>query len=160
MVLRKVLRNASFIRTLFCEYTLYFFCAFLCDFLLFLLLLSPFFGILAGRQRAPEVAGRTHAGTAVLALPSPRALRFLWQPLLQSHERGVGECSAHVADAQPSHLLGWGPGPVIRRVWTLTCDRETRRSRPRNLPPRAGKLTRPVWPRSTHELVTHPTLVP
>jgi len=25
------------------------------------------------------------------------------------------------------HLLGRGAGPVIRRVWTLTCDRETRR---------------------------------
>ena len=29
------------------------------------------------------------------------------------------------------HLLGRGAGPVIRRVWTLTCDRETRRPRPR-----------------------------
>ena len=63
-------------RTVFCEYTLYFFCAFFCVFLLFLLLLSPFFGILAGRQRAPEVAGRMHAGAEVLVLPSPRALRF------------------------------------------------------------------------------------
>ena len=37
--------------------------------------------LLAGRQRAPEVAGRMQAGAAFLALPSPRALRFLWQPL-------------------------------------------------------------------------------
>ena len=29
------------------------------------------------------------------------------------------------------HLLGRGAGPVIRRVWTLTCDCETRRPRPR-----------------------------
>ena len=29
------------------------------------------------------------------------------------------------------HLLGRGAGPVIRRVWTLTCDREMRRPRPR-----------------------------
>mmetsp|Transcript_7054 Transcript_7054/g.18235 ORF Transcript_7054/g.18235 Transcript_7054/m.18235 type:complete len:293 (-) Transcript_7054:225-1103(-) len=74
-------RNASFIRTVFCEYTLYFFCCFFCDFLLFLLVLSPFFGILAGRQRVPAVAGRMHAGAAVLSLPSPRALRFR-QPLV------------------------------------------------------------------------------
>ena len=69
-------RNASFIRTVFCEYTLYFFCAFFCDFLLLLLVVSPFFGILAGRQRAPEVVGRMHAELRFLALPSPRALRF------------------------------------------------------------------------------------
>ena len=58
-------RNASFMRTVFCEYIVYFFCAFFCDFLLFLLIVSPFFGILAGRQRAPEVAGRMHAGASV-----------------------------------------------------------------------------------------------
>ena len=29
------------------------------------------------------------------------------------------------------HLLGRGAGPVIRRVWTLTCNCETRRPRPR-----------------------------
>ena len=94
-------RNASFIRTAFCEYTLYFFWSFLCDFLLFLLLLSPFFGILAGRQRAPEVAGRMHAGAAFLALPSPRALRFRQASLML--DLGVSGlfCSAHVADAQP-----------------------------------------------------------
>ena len=39
------------------------------------------------------------------------------------------------------HLLGRGAGPVIRRVWTLTCDRETRRPRPRR---DGAKLTGPV----------------
>ena len=29
------------------------------------------------------------------------------------------------------HVLVGGAGQVIRRVWTLTCDRETRRPRPR-----------------------------
>ena len=87
----------------------------------------------AGRQRAPEVASRMHARASVFgaALAACAAIFMAASPKLQSHERGVGECSAHVADAQPSHLLGWGPGPVIRRVWTLTCDRETRRPRPR-----------------------------
>ena len=128
-------RNASFMRTVFCEYIVYFFCAFFCDFLLFLLIVSPFFGILAGRQRAPEVAGRMHAGAAVLALPSPRALLFRQALVLLDLKLAglVGESSAHVADAQPRgvfYVLGRGAGPVMRHVWTLTCNRETR--------PRAG----------------------
>ena len=41
------------------------------------------------------------------------------------------------------HLLGRGTGPVIRRVWTLTCDRETRRPRPR----RDGAKLTGAWAR-------------
>ena len=70
-------RNASFMRTVFCEYTLYFLCAFCCDFLLLLLLLSPFFGIvsLGGSERRKWPVECT-LEQAFLALPSPRALRF------------------------------------------------------------------------------------
>ena len=66
-----------------------------------------------------------------------RALRFrhLWSPA-RSRSSGVraGECSAHVADVQPRgvfYVLGRGAGPVMRRVWTLTCNFEIRRPRPR-----------------------------
>ena len=74
-----------------------------------------------------------HAGAAFLALPSPRALRFLWQPL--SCRLFLSAGLENVLRMSPTrsllHLLGRGAGPVIRRVWTLTCDRETRRPRPR-----------------------------
>ena len=78
--------------------------------------------LLAGSQRAPEVTGRMHAGSAFLALPSPRALRFR-QPLglARSWECGVGECSAHVADAAVFYVLGRGAGPVMRRLWPFIC---------------------------------------
>ena len=75
-------------RTVFCEYTLYFFWSFFCDFLLFLLLLSPFFGIvsLGGSERRKWPVECTPE-QAFLALPSPRALRFR-QPLVSLLDLG------------------------------------------------------------------------
>jgi len=97
-------------RTVFCEYTLYLFCAFFCDFLLFLLLLSPFLGILmpvhrsllGGSERRSLEADCTPQKNFWLAFAAWRAIVCsLSQAAETVFECGVGECSAHVADAQP-----------------------------------------------------------
>ena len=57
------------------------------------------------------------------ALAACAAIFMAASPKLQ-RVRG-GECSAHLADAQPrdvSHVLLGGVDPVMRRVWTLTRD--------------------------------------
>ena len=61
--------------------------------------------------------------------PSPLGVR-LYGSLSQAAET-VFECGLeNVLRMSPTrsllHLLGRGAGPVIRRFWTLTCDRETR----------------------------------
>ena len=109
-------RNASFMRTVFCEYTLCF-CAFFCDFLLLLLLLSPFFGIvsLGGSERRKWPAECT-LEQAFLAQPSPRALRFR-QPGLSFIFYSILECG---------------------RVWRMFCTPRRRAATGRLSCPRAG----------------------
>ena len=127
-------RNASFKRTAFCEYTLYFFWSFFCDFLLLLLLLSPFFGIvsLGGSERRKWPAECT---LEPRFWRCPRRVRLRFIGTWSCSILGVWSGLENVLRMSPTrsllHLLGRGAGPVIRRVWTLTCDRETRRPRPR-----------------------------
>ena len=45
------------------------------------------------------------------------------------------------------HVLGLGAGTVIRLVWALTCDRETRRPRPRR---DGAKITGVLWSRAVN----------
>ena len=134
-------RNASFIRTVFCEYTLYFFCCFFCDFLLFLSILSPFFGILAGRQRAPEVAGRMHAGPSVfgaaLAACACDLGSLVSATILESG--GFGECSAHLAQPRDVFLCprtgcGTGDPPSLVFICNARCTGAGRATMAQNSP--------------------------
>ena len=123
-------RNASFIRTVFCEYTLYFFCCFFCDFLLFLLMVSPFFGIvvpftvfwLGGSERRKWPAECTPE-ERFLVLPSPRGVRFLWQPLPTCRECGL-ENVLHIRRADTGRLLcprtGYGTGDAASLAFIST----------------------------------------
>ena len=155
-----VLRNASFMRTVFCEYTLYLFCAFFCDFLLFLLLLSPFLGILMPVHRS-LLGGSERRSLEADCTPQKNfwlAFVRLYGSLSQAAAAPRPFLSAgleNVLRMSPTrsllHLLGRGAGPVIRRVWTLTCDRETRRPRPR----RGGAKLTGAWasaPLTVHSL--------
>ena len=141
-------RNASFIRTVFCEYTLYFFCSFFCDFLLFLLMVSPSFGIvlpftvfwLGGSERRSLEADCKPQKKNCAALAAWRVVLCS----LSQQQRDYLKCGLeNVLRMSPTRsllcvLLG-GADPVMRRVWTLACDCETRR---------CAAILRPVLPRA------------
>ena len=89
--------------------------------------------LLGGSERRSLEADCTPQKNFWLAFAAWRAI--VWQPLPRCRDCFLSAGLENVLRMSPTrsllHLLGRGAGPVIRRVWTLTCDRETRRPRPR-----------------------------